>query len=386
VLLTTLLLALGAVESTAATASPGEALAWGDNSAGQLGNGTSGYRNDSSVPVTVVGISGVTAVAGGGLHSMALLSNGTVMGWGGNAFGQLGDGTRTRSAVPVLVRKLSEATAVAAGAWHSLALLGNQTVMAWGENEFGQLGYGVMGSGTGRREPVPVTGLSGVKSISAAGQDSLALLSNGTVMGWGNNESGQLGTGTSASSSAVPVRIQGLSGAVAISSGRGYNLALLSNGTVMSWGRNGRGQLGNGTTIDSAAPVAVRGLSGVTAVSAGASHSLALLGNGTIMTWGGNTFGQLGNGTTTGPETCGQAPCSKKPVPVSKLAGVTAVSAGYQFSLARRSTGTVTSWGRNNFGQLGNGTTTSTSVPGLIAGLREVAGIAATDTHSLAYR
>jgi alpha-tubulin suppressor-like RCC1 family protein len=374
------------VESTAATASPGEALAWGNNSAGQLGNGTTGYRNDSAVPVSVVGISGVAAVAGGGLHSMALVSNGTVMGWGGNAFGQLGDGTRTSSAVPVLVRKMSEATAIAAGAWHSLALLRSQTVMAWGENEFGQLGDGVKGSGTGRKEPVPVTGLSGVKSISAEGQDSLALLSNGTVMGWGNNETGQLGTGTSASSSALPVRIQGLSGAVAISAGRGYNIALLSNGTVMSWGRNGRGQLGNGTTIESATPVAVRGLSGVIAVSAGASHSLALLGNGTVMAWGGNSFGQLGTGNTSGPETCAQAPCSRKPVAVSKLAGVTAVSAGYGFSLARLSIGSVTSWGRNNYGQLGNGTTSNTSAPALIAGLREVAGIAAGDTHSLAHR
>jgi alpha-tubulin suppressor-like RCC1 family protein len=177
-----------------------------------------------------------------------------------------------------------------------------------------------------------------------------------------------------------------LSGAVAISAGRGYNLALLSNGTVMAWGRNSRGQLGDGTTTNSAAPVAVRGLSGVTAVSAGASHGLAVLGTGMVMAWGGNSYGQLGTGTDSGPESCAQAPCSRKPARVGKLAGVTAVSAGYGFSLARLINGSVASWGRNNFGQLGNGTTSDTSTPGLIAGLREVAGIAATDTHSLAHR
>ena len=172
---------------------------------------------------------------------------------------------------------------------------------AWGANERGQLGNGTT---TSSDLPVAVSTLTGdVKAISAGYRHSLALLSNGTVVEWGEGSS-------------TPVAVPGLSGVIAISAGGFHNLALLSSGTVMAWGDGEFGQLGDGSFENSGPPVAVSGLTGVRAISAGYDHSLALLANGTVRAWGHNDVGQLGNGTTTGSAT---------PVSVSELTGVRAV-------------------------------------------------------------
>ncbi len=260
---------------------------------------------------------------------------------------------------------LEGVTAISAGDAHSLALLSDGTVVAWGENELGQLGDGTYtGPGTcglkGRVEvervdtkpcsptPVAVSGLSGVTATAAGGAHSLALLSDGTVMAWGANSKGQLGD-KSHTSSDVPVAVPGLSHVTAIAAGGAYSLALLNDGTVMAWGDNESGQLGDGTTDNSDVPVPVSGLGGVvTAIAAatGGSHSLALLSSGAVMAWGANGEGQLGDGSTKG---------SDVPVYVSGLGGVSAVAAGEASSLALLSDGTVMSWGANGGGQLGIG-------------------------------
>jgi len=163
---------------------------------------------------------------------------------------------------------------------------------------------------------------------------------------------------------------------------------------VWAWGWDYGGELGDGTNTGpscgqppapcSKTPVAVSGLSAVTAISAGMPFSLALLGNGTVMAWGDNTLGELGDGTSTGPETCyaSAPPCSKTPVAVSGLSAVTAISAGRQHSLALLSNGTVSAWGRNDSGQLGNGTTTDSDVPVTVKGLSGVTAISAGGGHS----
>jgi hypothetical protein len=289
--------------ATPASATSYAAAAWGSNVAAQLGDGSiigpetcleeGGCRK---TPAAVSGLSGVTAISGGNDHSLALLSNGTVMAWGSNWVGQLGDGTTTGpelcnegesacSATPVAVSGLSGVTAISAGGEHSLALLSNGTVMAWGYNFYGQLGNGV-GGGTGD-VPVAVCEsgpevpcspghyLTGVTAISAGEEHSLALLSNGTVTAWGWNVYEQLGDGTE-TDRRVPVAVSGLSGVTGISAGMGHSLALLSNATVMAWGSDAFGQLGNGTSaISFGVPVAVSGLSGVTGISAGGTHSLS---------------------------------------------------------------------------------------------------------------
>ncbi len=375
-------------------AAHGAVAAWGINSSGQLGNGTT---TDSDVPVATSEPPGVTAsaIAAGELHSLALLSNGTVLAWGGNDDGQLGDGTTEPSYVPVAVRGLAGVTAVSTSASHSLAVLENGSVMAWGANYYGDLG-----DGNTNNSDIPVAvdlstphGVS-VTAVSAGEYDSLALLSNGTVMAWGYNYSGQLGDGTT-NTSYVPVAVSLPTGVTvtAVSAGWEENLALLSNRTIMAWGNNSFGLLGDGTRAGpekcgdegcSRTPVAVSGLTGVTAVSTSIDVSMALLENGTVMAWGSNYDGQLGDGTTE---------ASYSPVAVSGLSGVTAISASLDVSLALIENGTVMAWGYNGYGGLGDATTTGpeqcdgfycsrTAVA--VSELSAVTAIAAGSDHSLA--
>ena len=355
------------------------AVAWGSNLKRQLGNGT--FEALSDVPLPVSGLKFVTAVAAGGSHSLALLADASVVAWGNNEFGQLGDGTETNRGVPVAVGGLKEVTAIAAGGSHSLALLKNGTVMAWGYNFHGQLGDGKLGTEeAGETEPVPVKGLTKVKAIAAGGEHSLALLENGTVMAWGNDENGQLGNGTLKPSSDVPVAVKGLTGVTAISAGGEFSLALTSKGTVQAWGADEAGQLGNAGVEEgtSDVPVPVEELSGVTAIAAGAEHALALLGGGTVMAWGSDTSGELGNGTIK--------PSEGKPVAVSGLSGVSAISAGGHDSVALLGGGSLMAWGINHSGTLGDGTTGSPSdVPVVVAGISKVANVSAGGAHMLAF-
>jgi alpha-tubulin suppressor-like RCC1 family protein len=315
--------------------SSGTVQSWGGNTLAQLGNGS---RVESAVPAGVAALSGVTAIAAGGANAIALLGNGTVVTWGGNAYGELGNGTTGKgfeignaSTVPIPVKGLSGAVAVAAGGADDAVLLSNGTLMAWGENRNGQLGDGTKSE---KDVPTPVRGLSGVKAVAVGGQSShgghiLALLGNGTVVGIGENQSGQLGDGSTTSSS-VPVPVKGLSGVTAIAANVSHSMALLGDGTVRTWGSDQNGELGVGPapqtcagTPCSTVPVAV-GLHGVTAISAGWRFSLALSG-GTVSAWGWNDIGQLGDGTTSD---------SSVPVPVSGLGEVAGIAAGEQHSLA----------------------------------------------------
>jgi alpha-tubulin suppressor-like RCC1 family protein len=385
----------------AAAASSDVVSAWGADTYGQLGNGFSGNEYGTKVPIPVSGLSGAKSVAAGEGSGFALMENGTVMGWGNNGAGELGDGTITQRDVPVAVSGLSGVSAIAAGESHTLALLSNGTVDAWGYNNYGQLGNGTTGGpDTCESEvpcsttPMPVSGLSEVQAIAAAGNHSLALLKNGTVMAWGEDTWGQLGDGTSGSEtcteslpcSTTPVKVRGLSGVKAISAGPYDSYALMENGTVMSWGVNGSGELGNGSTTGpesctnavacSNTPVAVSGLNGVSAIAGGGLHGLALLSDGTVKSWGYNIDGQLGNGTKTDSDT---------PVSVSGLSGVTAVSAGQYDSLALLENGTVMAWGWNILWELGNiSAEEESSVPIPVSGLSGVTAISASESLSLA--
>jgi alpha-tubulin suppressor-like RCC1 family protein len=369
----------GGRPAVAAAAAAG-AVSWGDNSAGELGNGT---LTGSDVPGRVSGLSGVRAVAAGGRHELAVLSGGTVVAWGDDTFGQLGNGIASANGdteVPAAVPGLSGVTAVAAGEEHSLALLSDGTVMAWGENRYGQLGSG---STAGSAVPVPVKGLTGVKAIAAGALFSLALLNNGTVMSWGRNDVGQLGNGKQGDSSA-PVPVKGLTGVTAIAGGGQHALALLSDGTVMSWGDNSNDQLGDGRDVStqslSTVPVPVVKITGVRAVAAGSEHSLALLSNGTVEAWGDNGFFELArpNGFPGGIAD------SDVPLKIPGVAGATAIAAGGLFSLALIAGGTVKSWGDNALGQLGNAATVTGPSVATVTGLSGATAVAAGSLQSIA--
>ena len=205
--------------------SDGTVWAWGANSAGQLGNGS---FTGSNTPVQTSGINGVTAIAGGQLHSLALKSDGTVWAWGFNLDGQLGNGTNTTTYpygldTPVQVLGLTGVIAIAGGGAHSLALKSDGTVWAWGQNNKGQLGNG---SFTGSNTPVQTSGISGVTAIAGGVSHSLALKSDGTVWAWGYNLDGELGNGTYTDSN-TPVEVSGLSGVTVIAGGGFHSLALV---------------------------------------------------------------------------------------------------------------------------------------------------------------
>jgi alpha-tubulin suppressor-like RCC1 family protein len=340
--------------------SDGTVWAWGDNFNGQLGNGTFTTTGTGGIatPAPVTGLTGVVAVAGGWGHSLAVKSDGTVWAWGYNGIGQLGDGTFTTgppygNSTPVQVVGLNGqgfltgVVAVSAGAEHSLALKSDGTVWAWGDNGSGQLGIGAMYNVT--PAPGQVLGpngqgvLTGAIAVAAGAEHSLALKSDGTVWAWGFNGNGQLGDGGAEYTSSTPVQVSGLTGMVAVAAGEYHSLALKSDGTVWTWGINGDGELGIGTTSDSNTPVQVVGpngqgvLTGVIAIAAGGFHSLAFKSDGTVWAWGWNDRGQLGNGTTG----LRFAPGATTPAQVSGLTGVKAVAAGEIRTLALTSPTTL---------------------------------------------
>jgi alpha-tubulin suppressor-like RCC1 family protein len=349
-------------------------LAWGSNSFGQLGDDST-IQRPLPVMVSDTGVLGdktITAVAGGYLHSLALCADGTLAAWGYNLFGQLGNDSAVPSSVPMAVDRTGAlagktVVAISAGPFHNLALCADGTVVAWGYNNCGQLGDGTTVT---RRVPVaiaPVGALAGkqVVAVAAGAYQSFALCADGTVAAWGYNDEGELGNGTT-TGSLVPVAVTS-SGALAgkrvavLAAGQYHTLALCTDGTLVSWGYNHRGQMGNNSTTNSSQPVVIGSfgaLAGKTPVGirAGAYHSLARCADGSAAAWGSNNLGQLGVAGTVS---------SSIPVAVS-LAAASQIAAGGSHSLALGADGTLFAWGDNGEGQLGDGSITSRSAPAAV--------------------
>ncbi len=365
---------------------------WGENGQGQLGIGS---MQDSLTPRTVMTsesgppLSNVVAISLGGFHMVALLGDGTIRTWGSNTNGQLGDGTLQTSTYPVVVRMqdgipMTGVVAVAAGYSHTLARLRDGTVLAWGRNAWGQLGDGTR---VDRTHPVPVRispsgpPLGNVTSIAAAGLFSLARLSDGTVRAWGSNMVGELGNGSTANSVPSPVVVLGLSDVIAIDAGSAFGAALIKGGTIRTWGSNLLGALGNGAQSNAVRPEPLADTSEMADLAVGYTHMVAALQDGTVRSWGNNLYGQLGTGTREN---------SNAPVEVPGLADVVAVAAGRGHSIALSRDGNLLAWGLNIFGQLGDGTTKDRLHPAPVvrtadgSPVQDAIAIAAGMDHSLA--
>ena len=334
----------------------GNISCWGANWDGQLGNGTNNY---SSVPVKVQGIDDATAISAGIGSSCALQNDGNISCWGSNRFGQLGNGTggtfHDHSPVPVKVKGIDDATAITTGGYiysHSCALHQTGSISCWGSNDDGQLGNGTGGTFHDHSPvPVKVTGIDDATAISTSFRHSCAPHQNGTISCWGTNWHGLLGGNNEDYYSSVPVMVKGIDDATAISTGLAHSCTLHQNGTISCWGHKGSGQLGDGTGDDlaeySSVPVKVQGIDDATAITAGGEHSCALHNDGNISCWGSNRSGQLGDGT--GDD-------SSVPVKVQGIDDATAITAGGEHSCALHNDGNISCWGSNHLGQLGNDT------------------------------
>ena len=278
----------------------------------------------------VRGLTDVLDICGGGGHTIALRSDGTLWSWGHNLRGDLGDGTMEHRNVPVRVLGLEGVRAAGWGGGHGLALMDDLTVRAWGHNLFGAL----VTTTITRPAPIVVEGISDVEYLTGGGGHGIAITSDGSYWAWGRNDRGQLGDGT-IESRLRPTRID-LFGTdtkiTGMSGGFFHTMAVLSDDTVWAWGNNDSGLLGDGTTDNLPLPHRVAGLAGVRAVRAGGGrnefgpggHSIVLLDDGTLRSWGIQTpdSRRRNHENRTGP------------VPVVELSGVRDVVAAGGYNLA----------------------------------------------------
>jgi alpha-tubulin suppressor-like RCC1 family protein len=361
----------------------GTLWAWGISSKGQLGAGTT---TNSMSPLKIG--EGFTAISAGFGHSLGLKNDGTLWAWGDNTYGQLGDGTTTASFTPKQIDSgsMHKYTAISAGFNFSLAIKSDGTLWTWGDNSFGQLGIGNNGinsnscinsiinniiTTTACMAPIQVSSDT-YTAISAGAAHALALKSDDTLWAWGDNSSGELGDGcpnqSGCSNSNIPELIDSGSSYAAIAAGYFYSLAVKTDGSLMAWGSNAHSNLGTGdSTATYLGPTKIGdGFSPVAnALSASKFsvlgnlvvyfHSLALDNSGSLWAWGDNLFGQLGDGSTS---------TSYKPESILGGSVFTAVSAGDDdHSLAIKSDGSLWAWGANSCGALGDGTTNTSFVP-----------------------
>lgn len=378
-------------EHSCAALADGSAWCWGENRKGQLGDGTTTDRTAATRVAGAGGtgfLEGVVGITAGREHTCARLADGSAYCWGENSNGQLGDGGKRDADVPVRVAgiwgwgSLSGVTSMDAGRDHTCALLDDATLACWGDNRKGQLGDG---SWSDRSEPVRVAAASGWGSLGSVAQfntgqqHTCAALADGTAWCWGEGGRHRLGNG-STSDRNLPTQVRGpggsgtASGVAWVTAGDQHSCAVHTSGSVWCWGRNDQGQLGigEGTAGIERYPVRVVGvggsglLGGVAAVGAGQDHTCALHDDGAVTCWGQNTYGQVGDGSTVqrwSPEWVAG------PGGTGVLEGAFDLSVDWNHACAALPGGEVWCWGRNDHGQLGDGTQTHRSEPVQVTGL-----------------
>ncbi len=328
---------------------------WGLGDDGQLGQGANA---NSNVPVSVdLGALQARDIQGGFYHSCVLLLDGTVQCVGQNTAGQLGNGTTSDSNAFVTVANVT-AKALAVGDRHSCAITApNGTVMCWGDNSQLQLG-GSTAPDTISTTPIPVVGLPAIPAvqITAGKEHTCALMSNGDAYCWGYSNHAQLGSNiVDANTAGYPPLLVPLLNITQIDAGTSTTCAVNNTNEAYCWGSNSKGEAGVGsTTANITAPTLVNGSLSVRSISTGWDHTCAVLMNDQVWCWGDNAAGEVGN-TVGGIIT--------NPVQVMTITNADIVSTGVSHSCAALQDMSIRCWGENSFGQLGNGTTTSNAVP-----------------------
>ena len=355
----------------------GSLWSWGNNFNGQVGDGTDGAGTNKQNPVPVTMTSGLIDVAAGGQHSLILKGGKDVwsVGWI--------EAYQMDITAPYQVEEdgsgppVESLSQISAGYNHSVVLKDDNSVWAFGDNWWGQLGKGTDGETDvlvgcaecwkyGAVQVLDESGLpslTGIDAVAAGGEHSLAIKNDGTVLAWGRDFDGELGNSSVLTYSNIPVLVDrgdstsdtsylgdGTYPIIDISGGYYHSLALKSDGTVWSWGWNDAGQLGDGSFDSSDTPVQVTGLTNIIAISAGGFHSVALKNDGSVWAWGHNSWGQLGN--------VGISEDSSTPVQATGLTNIVEIAAGGYHTVALKTTfglpNTVFAWGKNGEGQLGN--------------------------------
>jgi len=343
---------LGVSSAAVAPVLPQQLWSWGRNDYGQLGIGA---NPDRSSPVQVGALTTWAEVSGGGGFTAAVTTSGTLFSWGNGGDGRLGQGESSISrSSPVQVGALADWAKVHTGQAFCAAIKTNSTIWSWGSNYNGQLGRNSNnGSSTlaQRASPVQIGSLTNWARVSVGARFCMAVKTDGTMWSWGRNTYGELSQNDTDDRSS-PVQVGSLTTWSKTAAGYNHCLAIRTNGTLWSWGRNLSGQLGHNNNIERSSPVQIGALTTWAEIAAGDNFSLAITTSGTLFAWGGSSAGQTGINTNQN---------ASSPVQVGALTGWSQVSAGSEFGIARKTDGSIWSWGNQQFGRLGQGVDSGTS-------------------------
>ena len=343
----------GGFSYSVAIKADGTLWAWGLNAYGQLGDGTIA---DKLVPTQIGTDTDWASVAAGDRHTVAIKTDGTLWAWGFNANGQLGDGTIALKVVPTQIGIDTNWVDVDAGASHTVAMKSDASIWAWGSNANGRLGDGTT---IDKHVPTWIGTAKDWVMINAGASHTAALKSNGTIWAWGANSSGQLGDGTIIDKW-IPTQIGSDLTWVMVNAGDNHTVAKKAAGSLWAWGRNNYGQVGDGTIVNKLVPTQIGIATNWASADAGTSHTVAIKTDGTLWAWGFNSNGQLGLGDTVN---------RLVPSQVGADTDWANADAGYWHSLAIKTVGaggTLWAWGKNDKGQIGDGTIIEKWIPTLI--------------------